>query len=171
MYYSYRLLVIYNMTKKIFSVFVLGLIIGIIFTTLTQSVQKVEAARRRPSPTPTAAITPVPTITPIQNQVAGFYKNLTGAVLDNAFLAYHDFTGVNFTNASLRTANLQSSYMNNAILDGVDFTGSNMTGVDLTGTTLVGVKWYYCPEGDGMCGETVCPDGTTKLATQDAVCF
>lgn len=159
------------MTNKIFSVFVLGLILGIIFTTLTHSVQKVDAARRRPSPTPTAAVTPVPTTAPVQNQIAGFYKNLSGAILDNAFLAYHDFSGVNFANASLKYTNLQSSYLNNANLNGVDFTGATLTGVNLTGATLEGVKWYNCPEGDGVCGETVCPDGSTKLSTDGAVCF
>lgn len=158
------------MTKeKIFSVFALGLLVGVIFTSLTQNVQSVDAARRRVTPTPAPIITTTPA--PAQNQVAGYYKNLTGANLESAFLAYHDFSGFNFTNANLRYSKLNSAYLNNATMDGVDFTGSTLTGIDLTGTTLTGVKWYYCPEGDLMCGETVCPDGTTKLTTQDAVCF
>jgi hypothetical protein len=188
------------MTKeKVFSIFVLGLLLGSFITTLTRQPIPVDAAtpRRRvtptvtpviptptpvpPTATPTAVVTPAdptptlvptatPTTAPIQNQVGGYYKDLTGANLNGAFLAYHDFTGFNFTGATLRDTNLQKSYMINASLDSVDFTGANLSGLNLTGAVTTNIKWYSCPEGEGMCGSTTCPDGVTQLITDGAVC-
>lgn len=186
------------MTKeKVFSVFILGLLLGSFITTLTRQPLPVDAAtpRRRPTitpvaptptpvpptATPTAVVTPTdptptliptatPTTVPVQNQVGGYYKDLTGANLNNAFLAYHDFTGFNFSNASLRDTNLQKSYLTNANLDGADLTGSNLSGVNLTGAITSNIKWYSCPEGEGMCGGTTCPDGT-QITTDGAVCL
>ncbi|MBI2464715.1 pentapeptide repeat-containing protein [Candidatus Shapirobacteria bacterium] len=156
------------MSKKILSVFVLGLLIGAFVTSGPPNVEPVIAVRRT-TPTPTRVSTPTPS--PVQNQVGGFYKDLTGANLDSAFLAYHDFSGFTFTNASLRYVNLHSAYLNNASMNGADFTGANLTGVNITGTKLDGVKWYSCPQGEGQCGTTTCPDGITFLSTDGAVCF
>lgn len=186
------------MTKeKVFSIFVLGLLLGSFITTLTRQPLPVDAAtpRRRPTitpipptptpvpptATPTAVITPTdptptliptatPTAAPVQSQVGGYYKNLTGAVLDNAFLAYHDFTGFIFSNASLRGASLQKSYLIDSNLDSVDFTGANLSGINLTGAVTTNIKWYSCSEGEGMCGSTTCPDGT-QITSDGAVCL
>lgn len=148
------------MTKeKIFSVFSLGLLVGIMFTSLTQNVRSVDASKKKPTPTP------------VPSRVAGFYQDLTGAILDQSFLAYHDFSGFVLTNASLRSANLSAANFDAANLDGVDFTGANLSNMSHAGATFVGSKWYSCPEGEGQCGATTCPDGTTILSTDGAVCF
>jgi hypothetical protein len=156
------------MTKKIFSVFALGLLVGIIITSLTKNVQTVEASRRRTTPTPTPIATTTPA--PPQPKLAGYYQDLTDAVLNGAFLAYHDFSGFTLTNAIIRDANLTAANFDGADLSGVDFTNSNLTNMSYTNANLTGVKWYNCPNGEGACGGTTCPDGT-QITTDGGVCF
>ncbi len=156
--------------RRLFTVFFLGLIIGATLLPTPFSIQQVFASKdskerehRRPSPT-------APPISSGNDFRGGFFSNLSSSNFDSTFIAYHDFTGFDFSNASIRNAKVNNSIFTNTNLTNVDFTGSNLNGVNLTGANLTGVKWYNCPEGDGVCGSTTCPDGHS-IGTDGATCF
>ncbi len=160
------------MSKNIFLTVTSFLIVcGVLITSVPRSPQNVLATRRH-KPT----LTPVPTtvvVTPTPGSIntpGGLYRNLSLAVLDSYKLAYHGFEGFNFSGASLRDADLRYSLFTNAKLDGADFTGSNLDKADITGATTVGTIWYSCPQGDGQCGSTTCPNGT-QISTDGASCI
>jgi len=151
--------------RQLLSTFVLGLAIGLVFSPASFT-QTVFAKHKRPTPTPTS----IPNPTTGNDFRGGYYSNLSNSNFDSTFIAYHDFTGFDFSNASIRFSQVKGSNLSQANLTNVDFTGSNLNGANLTGANLTGIKWYNCPEGDGVCGSTTCPDGHS-IGTHGATCL
>ncbi|MFA5894284.1 MAG: pentapeptide repeat-containing protein [Candidatus Shapirobacteria bacterium] len=147
-----------NIGKNV-TIFYFGLILGIITTAFPIFIKNVLAVR--------------PIRTDSVNYYGGFYKDLNSARLtgngDGIFLAYHDFTGFNFTDADMGYDNLVETKFINANLTRTNFTGADLTNAYFSGATnLDTTKWYSCP-ADGQCGETTCPDGS-KLTTMGSSC-
>lgn len=147
-----------NISKNV-TIFYFGLILGVITTAFPIFIKNVLAVR--------------PTRTDSVNYYGGFYKDLNNARITGngggIFLAYHDFTGFNFTDANLEYDNLVETKFINANLTRTNFTGADLTNAYFAGaTSLDTVKWYACST-DGQCGETICPDGF-KISVVNGSC-
>ena len=67
--------------------------------------------------------------------------DLTGAVLDRAYLTGANFTGADLTDAVLPRANLTRAVLDRADLTDANLTGANLRGANLTGANLRGADF------------------------------
>jgi hypothetical protein len=79
-----------------------------------------------------------------EHDIPGQPIDLTGAVLDRAYLAGAVLPRANLTRAILTRADLTRAYLTGAVLDRADLSGADLGGADLDDAILTDVRW---PEG------------------------
>ena len=89
-------------------------------------------------------------------------KNLAGANLQKAILAYADWHEANLSNAKLQEAdltntNLKGTNLSNAKLQGADLTNTNLKGANLTNANLEGANLTFAQLDEAIVCNTTLP--------------